>query len=258
MDTATTTAFAQQHPGWALALLVGVGVVAGVLNVVAGGGSFLTIPALIFLGLPPGLANATNRVAIVLQNTGAIWSFDRSGMLDRSSFYWAALPSTAGSLLGTYFALRTSDAALQKMLAILMVVVTLVSFWKPPAALFTERRQRNTFLGIAFFALGIYGGFLQAGIGFLILAATSVAGIDLVRGNAIKVLIAFFSTLLSVAIFAWHGMIDWPLGLALGAGNFVGGLAGARLSVLKGHAWLRVAVSALVIVFATLLWLFPR
>jgi uncharacterized membrane protein YfcA len=237
-------------PALGYGLLVAVGLVAGALNVVAGGGSFLTLPALIFLGLPAGAANATNRVGIVLQNVGAIWSFDRDGVLDRRSFFWGALPATAGSLVGTFLALRTSDEALQKILGLVMIVFALLSFWTPRRQPFTEQRSKDLFLGSTFFLIGIYGGFLQAGIGFLTLAVTSLAGIDLVRGNAIKVLMAFCSTLLSVLIFAWYGLISWPLGLALGAGNFLGGLAGARLAVLKGHAWLRVVVSVAIVVFA--------
>lgn len=255
MSEAAAPTWLAQHPVLGVLLLVAAGGVSGVLNVVAGGGSFLTLPVLIFCGLPPGVANATNRVAIVLQNTGAIWSFDRHGALDRGSLYWAAMPGTAGALIGTFFAVKTSDAALQQILALLMVVVTLVSFWTPETRLFADERRRNTFLGATFFVLGIYSGFIQAGIGFMVLAATSLAGIDLVRGNAIKVLIAFCTALLSVAIFAWLGLIQWLPGLALGAGNFVGGLAGARLTLLKGHAWLRVAVSVLVVFFAVLLLL---
>ncbi|NJL27077.1 MAG: sulfite exporter TauE/SafE family protein, partial [Thermoanaerobaculia bacterium] len=77
-------------------LLAAAGAVSGTLNVVAGGGSFLTLPILIFLGLPPGVANGTNRISILLQNAVAAWSFDRYGVLDRRSLVWAAVPATAG------------------------------------------------------------------------------------------------------------------------------------------------------------------
>ena len=76
--------------------LFAAGCVAGTLNVIAGGGSFLTLPVLIFLGLPAGIANATNRVAIFLQNVGAVWSFQRFGVLDTRSLLWAAVPATTG------------------------------------------------------------------------------------------------------------------------------------------------------------------
>ena len=90
-------------------LLFGVGSVAGVLNVVAGGGSFLTLPVMIFLGLPPTLANGTNRVGVVLQNVGAVWSFRRHGLIDWSYLLWAALPASVGAILGSWVALRGGD-----------------------------------------------------------------------------------------------------------------------------------------------------
>lgn len=236
---------------YASALLFVAGLIAGALNVVAGGGSFLTLPLLIFLGLPAGIANATNRVGVLVQNLAAIWSFDRDGVLDRRALLWAALPATLGSALGTTLALYISDEGFETILAGAMIVISLLSFWTPPRLLAeASEGRKQAFLAVSFFFIGIYGGFLQAGVGFLLLAATSLVAIDLVRGNAIKVLAAFCFTGLSVLIFAWQGKIDWMMGLALGAGNLLGGLYGARLAVAKGHGWLKVVVSVTVILFA--------
>jgi uncharacterized membrane protein YfcA len=115
-------------------------------------------------------------------------------------------------------------------------------------------RSRQAVLALAFFAVGIYGGFVQAGVGFLILAATSFAGLDLVRGNAVKVLSILLFTLLSLLLFAWEGRVDWLLGLVLAAGNVLGGLVGVHLTVLKGHRWVRGVVTAAILVFAVKLW----
>ncbi|MDW7712315.1 MAG: sulfite exporter TauE/SafE family protein, partial [Deferrisomatales bacterium] len=106
-----------------------------------------------------------------------------------------------------------------------------------------------------FFVVGVYGGFVQAGVGFFILAATTLAGLDLVRGNAVKVLSVLVLTALSLAVFASHGKVDWVLGFSLGAGNTVGGFIGVRLAILRGHEWLRKVVTACVIFFALLLLL---
>ncbi len=234
-------------------LLFAVGLVAGTVNVLAGGGSFLTLPLLIFLGLPPGIANATNRVGVLLQNVGAIWGFHRHGVLDWRSIGWAALPATAGSVVGTWLAIRVGDEAFQQVLAYLMIAVTLWTLWDPfqgraPGEL--GARPRVWVLGAGFFAVGIYGGFVQAGVGFFILAATTLAGLDLVRGNAVKVLSVFALTAVSLGIFAWQGMVDWRLGLALGVGNAAGGFVGVRLAVKKGHGWLKGVVTGCVILFA--------
>ena len=233
-------------------LLFAVGSVAGTLNVLAGGGSFLTLPVLLFLGLPAPLANGTNRVAILLQNAGAAWTFRRQGVLDLGSLAWAALPATAGAAVGAWLALDVGDLAFRRLLAVLMVVLSAVSLWSPRWAA-VERRP--SWAPLAFFAVGVYGGFIQAGVGFLVLAATTAAGLDLVRGNAVKVLSVLCWTTAALAVFAANGSVDWRLGAALAAGNFVGGLTGARLTVLKGHRWVRVVVTVTAVLFALGLWL---
>lgn len=248
--------------GWgAYSLLSAVGFVAGTLNVIAGGGSFLALPVLIFLGLPATVANGTNRVAILLQNTGAVWSFRRRGVFSRRWLPWAALPALAGAGLGTWLAVEMGDRSFERVLAALMVVVTVWTIWDP-----VRKREPRDELGegletlgrwgliAGFFLAGIYGGFVQAGIGFLILTLTTLGGLDLVRGNALKVLLILAFTPLSLALFAATGNVAWGMGLALAAGNFAGGLLGVRLTVLKGHAWVRRVVLVTVFVFAVKLW----
>lgn len=105
-----------------------------------------------------------------------------------------------------------------------------------------------------FFLTGVYGGFLQAGVGFLALAMTTLAGFDLVRGNAVKVFAVLLLTILSLVAFAGTGHVDWPAGLALALGNALGGLVGVRLAVLKGQRWLQAVVTVTIVVFAVLLW----
>jgi len=112
-----------------------------------------------------------------------------------------------------------------------------------------EGMRRWVFIA-AFFLIGVYGGFIQAGIGFLLLAATSAAGFNLIRGNALKVTVVLAFTPLTLVLFAWSGKVDWAMGFALAAGNFLGGLAGVHLQVLKGHKWVRGVVTAVIIVFA--------
>lgn len=236
-------------------LLIGVGIVAGALNVIAGGGSFLTLPVLIFLGLPASLANGTNRVGIVLQNVVAVERFDHHGVLDRRSALWAALPATIGSVFGTWAALRISDDAFERLLAILMVVFALLSLWPPKRSASAARNGSRLALGCGFFVVGVYAGFVQAGVGFLILAVTSFAGLDLVRGNAVKVLSILAASILSLAMFAWRGQVDWLLGLALAIGMMIGGALGARATLRGGHRFVRLVVTVTVIAFAIKLWL---
>lgn len=238
-------------------LLIIVGLVAGILNVLAGGGSFLTLPMLIFLGLPPSLANGTNRVGILLQNVGAVWSFRRQGVATHGLAPWVAVPATLGAILGATLALWLSDRAFQQILAFLMVVVTLGSLlWTSRGAPEgTEPARPNlAVLVVGAFASGVYGGFVQAGVGFLVLAVATWGGLDLVRGNAVKVLAILCLTAQALLIFAWQGRVDWVLGGCLAIGTLSGGILGARLTVLAGNRWLRWVVTFMVLVFAIKLW----
>ncbi|HET7692662.1 MAG TPA: sulfite exporter TauE/SafE family protein, partial [Gemmatimonadota bacterium] len=231
---------------WIEALaLVAVGTVSGALNVLAGGGSFLSLPLLIFLGLPPGVANGTNRIAILVQNMGAVWRFRSHGLWDPAWIPLAAGPAVLGAILGTWAAIEIGDETFRRVLAGLMVLATLWILWDPlsrrrsAAPGGVPRGGRRAAFAAAFFAVGVYGGFVQAGIGFLLAAVATWAGLDLVRGNALKVLVVLLLTPLSLAIFAWSGRVDWLVGLPLAAGHLLGALAGVRWTVLKGHVWIK-------------------
>jgi uncharacterized membrane protein YfcA len=239
-------------------ILFPAGLVAGTLNVIAGGGSFLTLPVLIFLGLPPTTANGTNRVAILFQSVGAAWSFHNYQLLNWRWALIAAAPATVGAGLGTAAAVVVGDEAFRKILAFLMVTITLWTLLSPVSSRAggSEQKPNLARLGVmlGFFAVGAYGGFVQAGVGFLVLAVTTLAGLDLVQGNTIKVVCIMAFTVLSLSIFAWQGMVHWPMGLTLAVGNTLGGLVGARLTALKGHRWIRGVVTVTVVVFAIRIW----
>jgi uncharacterized protein len=244
-------------PFWLeLLALATAGLVAGTLNVLAGGGSFLTLPLLIFFGLPSALANGTNRVGVLAQNIGGIWGFHRHGVLD---WRWATVASGSamvGAALGVWAALEVPDFAFRRILSIAMVLITLWSMFapRPGATTGVLRSPTHPLVVGGFFLVGLYGGFIQAGVGFLVLAVTTAAGLDLVRGNAVKALSTLLFTLLSLALFAGAGQVDWPRGLALSSGSLLGGIVGVRLAVLRGHAWIQQVVTVTVVLFAVLLW----
>ena len=230
------------------------GLLAGALNVLAGGGSFLTLPILIFLGLPATVANGTNRVGILLQNVAATASFQRDRVMQWRFTARMAVPAIIGAAGGTLVALQTGDTSFRRILATLMIVVTLWTLWDPAGRMKGRKPASPAVMAAGFFLVGLYGGFVQAGVGFLILALTTWAGFDLVRGNAVKVLLVLLFTVVSLAIFAWNGQVAWTVGLVLAAGTILGGLAGARLTILKGHAWVRGVVTVVVIAMAIRLW----
>jgi uncharacterized membrane protein YfcA len=245
-----------------ISILFAVGLVAGTVNVLAGGGSLLTLPVMIFLGLPPTIANGTNRIAIMMQNIGAVWGFERHGKIPKAWLKWAIPPGILGAILGTWAAVRIGDVAFQRVLAGVMLAMVVVTLWSRPeggdpsveASPPHDTRGRAALMA-SFAVIGAYGGFIQAGAGFFTLAVLSAFGLDLVRGNALKVTVVLAWTGFSLAIFVSQGKVDWTMGLALAAGTFTGALLGVRLAVLKGQAWIKRVVTVMVVIFAVrLLW----
>jgi len=238
-------------------LLVFGGGLAGFINTLAGGGSFLTIPLLIFMGLPPTVANATNRIGVFLQSLTATRQLHNHGVFPVRFSLIVAIPAVLGSVLGTYAALVVSDAAFKKYLAIFMVLMTLFTFFKPAVVLpqSTEKYsfKRWAMLWLLFFGVGLYGGFIQAGVGFLIIAAMVLTGYDLVAGNATKSFVIFLLTCVSLVIFWVGGKVQVVPGLALGCGSMLGAFVGSHVTVTKGNAFIQKFVVAMVILSAILL-----
>ena len=227
---------------------------ASVLNVIAGGGSFLTLPVLIFLGLPAIEANATNRVGVVAQGVGAVWGFRRHRLLEWPEALKLAVPTMLGAALGSWAALHVGDRDFRRILAIVMVVLTLWTLFDPTGRAAGALARRVWLVRAGFVLVGIYGGFLQAGVGFLVLALTTLAGFDLVRGNAVKVLCVLLQTLLSLAVFAWSGHVRWLEGSSLAVGSVLGSLLGVHLTVLKGHRFVQTVVTVAIVLIAIRLW----
>ncbi len=239
---------------WQIPLLVAVGLVAGILNILAGGGSLLTLPVLIFIGLPASTANGTNRIAIFCQNIFAISGFRKRGVFPVKLALICTVPALVGSYFGATLAINIDDALFRKILGLIMIGVMIFTVLDPAKNLKIEEGKmsamRFALLLITFFGVGIYGGFVQAGVGFIVIAGLLLHGLDLVRINAVKVIVIFAFTMVALAVFIAHGEVDFGLGLALAAGNSVGGIIGTRLAVEKGHDWLKKVVTVTVMVFA--------
>lgn len=242
-------------------LLVVVGFAVGFINTVAGGGSLLSLPVLIFLGLPSNLANGTNRVAIVIQTALATAGFKSKGVSTFPFNVYLGIAAFFGSLVGAYIAVDVTGEAFNRILAIVMISVILIIIFSPKLNLVhIEERLNGKYLWLGvlvFFFFGIYGGFINAGLGFLMMLFLHyVNRMSLVRSNATKVVVVFIYMLGALAVFAWNDLVNWKIGLILAIGNGSGAWFASRFSVKKGDGFIKVFLIIMVLVMATKLWFF--
>jgi len=243
-----------------LIILVLIGFIAGVINTIAGGGSLLTLPMLIFLGLPPAIANGTNRIAILIQNFFSTAGFKSKGIQTFPFSIWMGISALLGAIVGAYLgAIYFKGEIFNKILAIVMVLVVVYMIFKPKQLLQlnAERIEGKYFwlLIIAFFFIGIYGGFIQAGTGiFIILALNSIGRISLVKSNAIKAVVVILYTISALVIYAYNDKINYGMGLTLAIGNSAGAWFASRYSVNKGDSLVRWFLIIMVSVMAIKLW----
>ncbi|NQY74479.1 MAG: sulfite exporter TauE/SafE family protein, partial [Candidatus Margulisbacteria bacterium] len=217
-------------------------------------------------GLPSVVANATVRLSIVIQNISAITGFYRKGVSYPKFSLYLGLIASVGSIIGTKMALDISGSMFNHILAVVMVVILVLILWNPVRRYRKEGvpvgRRPLILSGICFFFLGIYGGFMHAGIGFLIIAVLSIVnGFDLVKSNCIKVTVALIFNIPAIYIFAMEGKINWAFALFLSLGTASGAWVGSHWSVNNGEIWIRRLLITAVIVFSIKLlggfnWLF--
>ena len=242
-------------------LLFGTGIAAGFLNTVAFGGSLLALPVLIFLGLPTAVANGTNRIAIFCQNFSAIVGFRRKGVSDFGYSILLAIPAVIGAVIGATIAVDIRDAVFNLILAVVMITMLILTLINPTERLKDRIESKDTrskiIAMVVFFFIGIYGGFIQAGVGLLVITALRLlTGIDLVRTNAIKVFVIFFYTVVALGIFIIKDKVNWYLGPTLAIGNACGAWLGSHWAVEKGDKWIKVVLIVAVVAFAIrLVWL---
>lgn len=223
-------------------LLLGGGLVAGFVNTVAGGGSVITLPILMEIpGISAPVANGTNRIAILLQNVAAVAGYRKGGVLEVRRILPLLPAVLVGAVAGAWTATRISPEAMKSVFAGVIVLVALSVLVKPSRWLGgSERRITEPWRSLAFLGIGFYGGFVQAGVGFLLLAGLVLGGgFDLVKGNAAKVLIVLIYTPLTLLLFARAQQVDLVAGLVLAGGNVTGALLATFFAVKKGAGWIR-------------------
>ncbi|MGD8726058.1 MAG: sulfite exporter TauE/SafE family protein [Gemmatimonadales bacterium] len=234
------------------------GVVAGFLNVMAAGGSLITLPLLIFLGLPAATANGTNRVAILVQSIAAVTSFRQQGYAETRAGLPFALMAVPGAIAGALVAVRVSDDLFRAILAGVLLLSVVGLLFPGARERDKERVSRGTYaVGVlSFLGIGFYGGFIQAGVGFLfMLVFHRLLGLDLVRTNVYKVLVVLFLSTPALVVFILTGNVVWGTALVLAAGTATGAVIATRVSVKGGERPIRIVLAmALLLMAVRLVW----
>ena len=234
------------------AALIGAGILVGFINTLAGGGSIISLSLLMFMGLPANVANGTNRIAITLQTFTATRNFKKAGLISSKKGILLGIPAVVGSIAGSLIAVEINEAIFEKVMIVIMLVMLIFIFYKPSVWLKGKvelQKQKSGWVQyLIFFFIGIYGGFIHAGIGYLLLISLVLgAGFDLLQANALKVLIVLMYVPFTLAVFIYSGQINYLYGFVLAIGNIGGALIASKFAIEKGANFVRWVILAVVI-----------
>ncbi len=219
-------------------LLFGVGIITSFINVMAGGGSTITLPVLIFLGLDSSVANGTNRIGLLSQNFFGILSFRKENVSQLKLSVKLSLFTLPGAIIGAFYATKIDDALFQKILGVVMIGIVFTMLIPNSKDFIKEKISTKLPWAIypAMFALGFYGGFIQVGIGFLLmLSLHHILHLSLLYVNLHKVFIVMIYTIPALIVFIITDNVNWFYGLSLASGTAVGAWWSAKLAVKKGE-----------------------
>lgn len=237
-----------------LILLIVVGVISGFLNVMAGGGSVISLPLLIFLGLDSSVANGTNRLAILIQTIASIISFKQEKFFEFKTSLKLAAFALPGAIAGAVLAVNISSILFQRVLGIFIFGILLTVVIPRSNKISTGQATEAVHGWLIYpimLVIGFIGGFHQVGIGFLMIGALShVMKMDLVRINMHKASVFFIYTIPALMVFAWTDNINWKYGTALAVGNAVGGWWSAKIAVRKGEKAIRIVLAVAMLIMA--------
>lgn len=234
------------------------GLISGLINTVAGGGSLITLPIMIFLGIPPTIANGTNRVQLIFQNIFAVYGFKTKGISNFEFSSFLAFSALIGSIFGAYIAIDFPEELFKKLLSIIMLLVLVSIFYNSNNLSEISSKIKNKWASIIlFFFIGVYGGFIHAGVGFLMLVVlTKINKIKISHSNSIKVFVALIFSTTAILVFIAEEKINWIYGINLGIGSAIGGWIASRWSYDKSDKTLKYILSIIIFGMSIKLWFF--
>ncbi len=238
-------------------LAIAGGFLAGVINTLAGSGSLITLPILIFLGLPAYVANGTNRLGVVLQTMVSVFTLHKRGNLDLKGSGWLIVPAILGAIPGAYIAVDLSDQLLKHVIGAVMIIMLIPLIMNADKWLRESseegQRHKRWYVVITFILIGAYGGFIQAGVGIMLLSGmVLLAGFSISRANGLKNLIVLCFSVPALAVFLMNDQVNWELGLLLGSGQMLGGWVAARFAMENESmaVWVRRLLILMIILSA--------
>lgn len=238
----------------AYAAIAAIGVLTGAINTLAGSGSFITLPILIFFGLDPTLANGTNRVGVLSQSAWGAYSLQQHAKLDLNHAAWLLIPAVAGAIIGALLAVDINEQTMNTFIGVLMVVMLGVVLLNPKQWLREKteaiNQHKSPLLLFIFFLIGIYGGFIQAGVGvFMLIALVSLGKYTLNHSNTIKLIVTLALTVPAIGIFIYNGEVHWQVGIVLAISQSLGAVGAARFAAYFPGAnhWVRRLLIAIMV-----------
>jgi uncharacterized membrane protein YfcA len=242
-------------------LLFAAGLATGIVSTIAGGGSFISLSVLIFLGLPPATANGTNRIAVLFQSASGTAGFYSKGIFLFPYSLWLALAAVPGAVIGALLAVNISGETFDRILAALMILFFIAIIIDPVGRTGDDAQRmegKHRLIAIVtFFFIGIYGGFIQSGVGIIIiLALRYINRFSIVKTNGVKVFVISIYTLAALAVFIWNREINWIYGFIVAAGTAIGGWVTSRWSTRLNDKVVRYIIAVIILLFAIRLWFF--
>jgi len=206
---------------WEWALFVVAGVLTGIINTLAGSGSLITLPIFVFIcGLPAPIANGTNRIGVLLQSGVGLATYRAVKKDVFEGAPWLVVPTILGAIVGSLIAVDLDEATMNAVLGGLLLFMLIVLLVNPGRWIHEmpvdHTKSKHPLTLLAFFVIGIYGGFIQAGVGvFLLAAMVLINRYSLSAGNGMKLLIVFLYCIPTLGVFIWFDQVHFGYGLAM-------------------------------------------
>lgn len=233
-------------------LLIISGIMVGFINTLAGGGTVISISLFMFLGLPPVVANGTNRIPIIFQTLTAVFLYQKKKLIDWNKGIKLSIPIVLGNITGALLANVLPSKIFSYAFAVIVLLFGLSMIFDPNKWIHENKELQikpvTIIQYLTYFFLGIYGGFAHVGIGYMYLGMlVLVSGYDLMKANVLKIVFVMLSVPFSLVVFASQGHVDWGAGLIHSIGNIIGASIGVNFAIKKNINFVRYIVLSLVL-----------